>query len=98
MPAAEENTENAANDGDEKCADKEIGGNRENNAGLAHAAEIEDGDDDQNADAKRNRVRHQGRNGRDQGTDSRGNAHGGGEDVIGEERGRGKQARAVRQD
>src|SRR6202521_338928 len=53
---------------------------------------MEDGDDDKNADAERNRVRQQGRNGRDQSTDSRGNAHGGSEDVIGEESGRGQQA------
>ena len=93
MAAAEENTENACDDGNEKRADKEIGGNREGQASIAHAAEIEDGDDDQNADAEGDRVRQQGRNGRDQGADSRGNAHGGREDIIGEERGRGKQAR-----
>ena len=52
MPTAEENTENAYNDGSEKCADKEIGGNREGKASIAHAAEIEDGDDDQNTDAE----------------------------------------------
>ena len=92
MPAAEENTENACDDGNEKCADKKIGGNRESSASFAHAAEIEDGDDDQNAHAERNRVRQQGRNGRDQGTHSRGNAHGGRENVVGEERSRGKQA------
>ncbi len=69
-------------------------GTAKTSAGLAHAAEIEDGDDDQNADAERNRVRQQGRNGRDQGADSRGNAHGGREDIVGEQRGRGKQARA----
>ena len=46
MPAAKENTENACNDGNEKCANKEIGGNREGKASLAHSAEIEDGDDD----------------------------------------------------
>ena len=38
-------------------------------------------------------MRHNGRHGRDQCTDSRGNAHGGREDVIGEERGCGKQTR-----
>ena len=96
MTAAEENAENAGDDGNEKRADKKIGGNREDKAGLAHAAQIEDGDDDQNADAERNRVRQQGRNGRDQRADSRGNAHRGRENVVGEERGRGKQARATR--
>ncbi len=92
MPSAEENTDNAGDDGNEKRADKQIGGNREGHAGIAHAAEIEDGDDDQNANAEGNRVRQQRRNGRNQGADSRGNAHGGRKDVIGEQRGRGKQA------
>src|ERR1700674_5384868 len=91
MPAARENTDNARDDGNQKRADKEIGGYREGQAGIAHAAEIEDGDHDQNADAERNRVRQQGRNGGDQGAHSRGNAHGGREDVIGQERSRGKQ-------
>ena len=40
MPACEENTEHAPNDGNEKCANKQIGGNREDTAGLAHTAEI----------------------------------------------------------
>jgi hypothetical protein len=44
MPAAEENTENAYDDGNEECADKEIGGKRKGKARIAHAAEIEDGD------------------------------------------------------
>ena len=92
MPAAEENADNARDDGDEQRADKKIGGNREGQAGVAHAAKIEDGDDDQNADAERNRVRQQGRNGRDQRADSGGNTHGGGEDVVGQQRSRGEQA------
>ena len=92
MPTAEENPENACDDGYEKCADKEIGGEREGKTSIAHAAKIEDGDDDQNADAERNRVRQQGRNGRDQSTDSGRNPHGGREDIIGEQRSRGKQA------
>src|ERR1700687_2331190 len=89
MPAAEENT---CDDGNQKCADKEIGGKREGKASIAHTAEIKDGDHDQNADAERSRMRQQGRKGRDQGTDPRGNAHGGSEDVIGEKGRWGKQA------
>jgi hypothetical protein len=92
MPAAEENPENACDDGNEKCAHKQIGGDREGEASIADAAEIKDGYDDQNADAENNRLRQQGRNGRDQGTDARGNAHGGREDIIGEECSRGQQA------
>jgi hypothetical protein len=51
MPSAEENTDHACTDGDEKCADKKIGGNRKGQAGIAYAAEIENGDDNQNGDA-----------------------------------------------
>jgi hypothetical protein len=65
MPSAEENAENACDDGDEKCANKEIGRKRESTTCFAHAAEIEDSDEDQNAHAERNGVRQQGRNGRD---------------------------------
>ena len=57
MPSAEEHADNACDDGDEKCTDKQIGRNRESAASFAHAAEIEDGDDDQNANAERNGVR-----------------------------------------
>jgi hypothetical protein len=56
MPSAEKYADHTRDDGDEKCADKEIGGNREGQSGFAHAAEIEDGDNDQNAKAERNRV------------------------------------------
>jgi hypothetical protein len=71
---------------------RQIGGNGEDQASLAHASEIEDGNDDQNADAERNCVRQQGGNSRDQGADSRGNAYGGRQDIVGEERCRGEQA------
>jgi hypothetical protein len=51
MPSAEKYADNTRDDGDEKCGDKEIGGNREGQTGVAYAAEIENGDDDQNANA-----------------------------------------------
>jgi len=54
MPAAEENAENACDDGYEKCANKQIGRNCESTTCFAHAAEIENSDDDQNANAERN--------------------------------------------
>src|SRR6267143_1171763 len=92
MPSAEENTEKARDDCYEKCADKQISRKCESSASLAQAAEIEDSDEDQNAHAERNGVRLHRWNRRDQSTNSRGNAHCGRENVIGEERGRGKQA------
>jgi len=92
MPSAEENTENARDDRYEKCANKQISRNCESSASFAQAAEVEDSDDDQNAHAERNGVRQQGWNRRDQRTNSRGNPHCGRENVIGEERGCGKQA------
>jgi hypothetical protein len=65
MASAEERSENARDYGYEKCADKKVCGNREGTASFAHATEVEDGDQDQNAHAERNGVRQQGRNGRD---------------------------------
>ena len=92
MPSTEDHAQNASDDSDEQRAYKQIGRHREHRARLAHAAEIEDSDDDQNAHAKGNHVGQQGRNGRDQSADSRGNSHGGRENVIGKQRGRGQQA------
>jgi hypothetical protein len=59
MPVAEDDAENASDDGNEKCADKKIRGHCESKPSIAHAAEVEDGDDDQNADTDRYRVRQQ---------------------------------------
>src|ERR1700722_4776834 len=91
MTAAEQNPHNASSDGNQKSSDKEISGDREGKAGIANAAKIEDSDDDENTDAERNRMRQQGRNGRDEGADARGNTHGGREDIIRKKRSRGKQ-------
>ena len=57
MSAAEENADNACDDGNQKRADKKIRGKCEGQARIAHAAEIDDGDDDQNAHADGHRVR-----------------------------------------
>ena len=78
MPSADDNPENPYHDGNEKRADKEVGGRCKSKAGIAHATEIEDSDDDQNADTDGNCVRQEGWNGRNQGTHSGGNPHSGG--------------------
>ena len=57
MPTTYRNPEYAYHDGNEKRADKKIGGECECKAGIAHAAEIEDSDNDQNADTDGNRMR-----------------------------------------
>ena len=57
MASAEEHTENACGNGYEKCADKQVSRKRESSARFAHAAEIENGNDDQDAHAERNGVR-----------------------------------------
>ena len=97
-PPLSEDAEKAASNGDEQRADKKIGGDGEGHAGFAHAAKIQDGDDDQNADAEGDRVRQQRRNRGDQRADAGGNADRGGEDVVGEQRGGGEQAGAARRD
>ena len=83
MPAAEDHLENSRRDGDEKRAEEEICGNGEDGATLpAAATQIEDGDDDENAHAEGNGMRQQGRNGRDQGADSRRNTHRRSENIV----------------
>src|ERR1700733_2985193 len=63
MSVAQEDAEKSCGDGDEQRADKEICGDCEDHAGFAHAAKIDDGDEDQNAHAHRSGVRQQRRNG-----------------------------------
>ena len=93
MTSAEQHPQNARDDRDENRSHKEISRNGENCACFANAAQIEDGDDDQDAHAQWNHVRQQRRNGRDQRAYSRRNAHGGGENVVGQQRCRGQQSR-----
>ncbi len=89
--AAERHAQNASCDSNQKRADKKICGKREDQARIAHPAQIEDGDHDQNADAEANRVRQQRRHRRHQRAHARRNPHGGREDVVGEQRRRGQQ-------
>ena len=92
MAAADQNPENAGDDGDEQCADKQIRWHSERGTRLAHAAKIEDRDDDQNAHAKGNHVREQGGSGGDQSSDACGNTHCGCQDVVGKQRGCGEES------
>jgi hypothetical protein len=92
MSAADQNPENAGDDSNEQCADKQIRWHGENGTSLANTTEIEDSDDDQNADTKGNHMRKQRRNGGDQSSDACGNTHCGCQDVVGEQRGRGEQS------
>jgi hypothetical protein len=83
MPVAEENANESRDDHDEQSAHEEISGNHEGSAGVVHSAQVENGDDQENSEAQRNRVWLQGRNRGNEGADSRGDANGGGEDVVG---------------
>src|SRR5208283_1676071 len=69
----------------EQSADEEISGNHEGNASVVDSAQVENGDDEKNGEAERNGMCLQGRNGGDEGADSRGDAYGGGEDVVGKQ-------------
>ena len=91
VSAAEDNAEKSCGDGNQKRADKKIRGKREGHARIAYAAQIDDGDDDQNAHADGHRVRQQGWRSRNQRAHSRGNAHGRSQNVIGQERRCGKK-------
>jgi hypothetical protein len=57
MAMAEQNAENATENGNEKSPDKKISRNGKGSAGFADTPEIKDSDQDQNADAKGNQVR-----------------------------------------
>jgi len=61
MPAAEDHAEHASCDGDEECADEQVSRNGENSTRFTNTAKIEDGDNNQNAQANRNGVRQQSR-------------------------------------
>ncbi len=51
MPPAEGGAQEPANDGDEQSADEEIRRQHECYAGIADAAQIQNGDDNKNPDA-----------------------------------------------
>jgi len=92
MATTQRDANQSAGNGDEQGAHKEVGGQHEGNAGVAESAKIEQGDDDENAEADADGVRLQGRNGGDQRAHSGGDTYRGGEDVVGEEGGSGEQA------
>jgi hypothetical protein len=92
MSAGSDDVIDANGDGGGQCADEKIGGEHEGEAGFAQAAEIEDGDDNENADAESDGVRLKTRNGGDERADSGGDTDGRGENVVGEQSGGGKQA------
>ena len=83
MPVAEENANDSRGDHDEQSANERISGNHEGSAGVVDSAQVENGDNEENSEAKRNRVWLQGRNRGNEGADSRGDANGGGENVVG---------------
>ena len=85
MASVCEHANEAAHDGDEQRADKQISGNRENHAGFAYAAQVQDGDEEQNCQADRNGMGQQRRHRGDQCADAGGNADGYCEDVIGQQ-------------
>src|SRR5271166_4337807 len=93
VPSADEDSDNARDDGNKKRADKHVGGDCESTSGLAHPAKIKNRDDNQNANTKRDHVRQQRGHRRDQSAHSGGNTDRSGKNVIGQQRGRSQQAR-----
>ncbi len=93
MPVAEENANDSSGNHDEQSANEEISGNHKGSAGVVDSAQVENGDDQENSEAERNGVRLQRRNRGDECADSRGDANGGGEDVIGEQGRGGEKSR-----
>ncbi len=93
-PRASQRLEQPNQNRDEQGAKKEIGRNHEDSAGLFDAAQIHDGDQEQNPETYRQSVGLQRRNGRHQRADAGRDSNGGGEHVIDHQRGGGQQARA----
>ena len=73
--------------------DEEIRGNRERDARLAHAAEVDDRDQDDGGDRELDDPAAQRRHGGRDREDAGGDRDGDREDVVDEERGRGNEAR-----
>ena len=97
MPSADQHPDNSPGDSNEQGAEKKISRHSKDDSGFAHSAKIENRNCDQNADTQKNRVRQQRWNCRHQCSDSRGNAHRSGQDVIREQRGCCQQAGASAQ-
>ena len=91
MTAAGHYAENPASDGEHQGAYEKICWKHENRAGIAHAAHVEDRNHDENSDANTDRVWLQRRHRRDERTDTGGNTHSGGEDIVGQQCGGGEQ-------
>ena len=79
-------------DEDARGTHEEIGGQREELARLAQAAEVGEGDRRHEADADGHAIVEEGRNGRGEGGHAGGHAHGDGEHVVDEERPRRDEA------
>ncbi len=92
MSAGGDDAEDSDDDGDGERADEEIRREHEGQAGFAKPAKIENGDDDENADAESDRVWLETRDGADERADSGRDADGRGKNVVGEERGGGEEA------
>src|SRR5258708_1896889 len=82
MPSTEGYANKPANNGDQQRSDEEIRWQHEGYAGIAHSAQIQNGDHNQNPHANCYGVLLQRRDGGDQGADPRGNAHGRGKNVV----------------
>src|SRR5229473_2686042 len=92
MSTAESHAYESANDGDEQGPDEEIGRHHEGHAGIANTAQIQNGDNEKNPDAKGHGMRLQRGNGRNQRANACGNAHGRSEDVVRQQSCRGEKA------
>src|SRR5438445_1456522 len=92
MSAAPPYSNQAGANDDQERSDKKIRWHHEGQAGFAEAAKIDDHDHEKNTDAKRQRMRLQGRNSRDERANAGGNSDGCGENVVREQSGRRQQA------
>jgi len=82
MAASKGDSRNSANDGDEQRADEKIRRYHEDDAGVAHTAQIQNGDDDKDSDAQPHGMRLERGHSGCQRSNAGGNAHRRGENVV----------------
>ncbi len=95
MAVADDGVEKSDGDNDQQRSEEKVSGNEENDAGIADAPHVNEGEEQQNDKADLERVRLERRHGRDERTHACGDPDGGGEDVVDHESRGGEQTRAI---
>src|SRR5580692_1270259 len=93
MASAEQRSHQTARNRDQQRHHKQVSREHKGNPGFAHSPQIDDGDDEENSDADRHRVRQKRRSRGNQRTYARRNPHRGGKNVVRKQRRSSQQTR-----